>query len=83
MNCRADARLSQARFSAMSITEGNAELLRLAELLMIGADTARRIAVTRTFDREELLEMVRRACEMAAQLRELCARADEANRRAN
>ena len=67
----------------MSITEGNAELLRLAELLMIGADTARRIAVTRAFDSEELLEMVRRAYEMAAQLRDLCARADEANHRAN
>jgi hypothetical protein len=67
----------------MSITEGNAELLRLAELLMIGADTARRIAVTRTLDRDELLEMVGRAYKLAAQLRDVCARADEASRRAN
>ena len=67
----------------MAITEGNTELLRLAELLLIGADTTRRIADTRLFDRDELYAIVGRAQEMAAELTDICARALEASSRAN
>ena len=67
----------------MSITAGNEELLRLAELLLIGADTVRRIADTRVLDRDELYVIVARAQETAAEIRAICKRAADASRTAN
>ncbi len=67
----------------MPIIEGNEELLRLAELLLIGAETTRRIADARTYDRDELYALVKRAQDMAADLKNICARAVGASRLAN
>ena len=61
-------------------SQGNEELLRLAELLLIGAETTRRIADARTYDRDELYALVKRAQDMAADLKNICARAVGASR---
>ena len=63
--------------------EGNAELLRLAELLLIGAEATRKIADARVLDREELYAITVRAKQMAAELRWICERADAAGHLAN
>ena len=67
----------------MSIIEGNEELLRLADLLLIGSDTTRRIADARVFDRDELYVIVSQARALAEELKAICQRAVDASRRAN
>ncbi len=60
--------------------EGDAELLRLAELLTIGATTARAIADVRGQDRAVIYSLSAQADAMADTLRRICVDRDSLTR---
>ena len=59
--------------------DGTDELLRLVELLRLGAATARRIADIRVLDREDLYQIVAEAERMADDLQRICDRPPQPN----
>ena len=59
--------------------DGTAELLKLVELLRLGAVTTRQIADIRLRDREELYQIVEEAERMADDLQRICDRPPQPN----
>ena len=59
--------------------DGTTELLRLVELLRLGATTTRQIADMRVRDREELYQIVAEAERMAEDLQRICDRPAQPN----